>query len=183
MVGIYKSQMESWTKQLNIYAHLYRKAGFTPEKLEIVAFLKDWSRMKAKADKDYPQFSVAVVPIKLWSPEETEKFITERIQLIQGFEDIDDYLLPQCTREERWQTDDTWAVKKKANKELKRLSKLSPHNPEGGYIRNYLDWLTEIPWSKSRWMCSAARLLLVGEANISEASVSLEKVTGNGRRA
>lgn len=39
-------------------------------------------------------------------------------------------------------------VREKAEKELKRLSQLSPHNPEGGYIRNYLDWLTEMPWNK-----------------------------------
>lgn len=38
-------------------------------------------------------------------------------------------------------------VDKRAKKELKRLSQLSPHNPEGGYIRNYLDWLTDMPWS------------------------------------
>ena len=39
-------------------------------------------------------------------------------------------------------------VKERAQKELKRLAQLSPHNPEGGYIRNYLDWLVEMPWSK-----------------------------------
>src|SRR3990167_3786171 len=39
-------------------------------------------------------------------------------------------------------------VREKAEKELKRLIQLSPHNPEGGYIRNYLDWLTDMPWSK-----------------------------------
>jgi len=39
-------------------------------------------------------------------------------------------------------------VKKKADKELKRLSQMSPHNPEGGYIRNYLDWLCDMPWNK-----------------------------------
>ena len=39
-------------------------------------------------------------------------------------------------------------VEDRAKKELKRLSQLSPHNPEGGYIRNYLDWLTDMPWSK-----------------------------------
>jgi ATP-dependent Lon protease len=39
-------------------------------------------------------------------------------------------------------------VSKRAKKELKRLTQLSPHNPEGGYIRNYLDWLTDMPWSK-----------------------------------
>ncbi len=38
------------------------------------------------------------------------------------------------------------AVRAKADKELKRLSKLNPHNPEVGYIRNYLDWLTDVPW-------------------------------------
>jgi len=40
-------------------------------------------------------------------------------------------------------------VFEKAKKELKRLRGMSPHNPEGGYIRNYLDWLSEMPWSKA----------------------------------
>lgn len=40
-------------------------------------------------------------------------------------------------------------VMQKAQKELKKLSQMSPHNPEGGYIRNYLDWLVEMPWDKS----------------------------------
>lgn len=39
-------------------------------------------------------------------------------------------------------------VEDKAKKELKRLIQMSPHNPEGGYIRNYLDWLCDMPWSK-----------------------------------
>ena len=38
-------------------------------------------------------------------------------------------------------------VRTKARKELKRLTQLSTHNPEGGYIRNYLDWLCDMPWS------------------------------------
>ena len=40
-------------------------------------------------------------------------------------------------------------VKTRAEKELKRLSEMSPNNPEGGYIRNYLDWLCDMPWSKA----------------------------------
>lgn len=39
-------------------------------------------------------------------------------------------------------------VRDKAEKELRKLSQLSPHNPESGYIRNYLDWLTDMPWNK-----------------------------------
>lgn len=42
----------------------------------------------------------------------------------------------------------TGDVKSRAEKELKRLSEMSPNNPEGAYIRNYLDWLCDVPWSK-----------------------------------
>jgi len=40
-------------------------------------------------------------------------------------------------------------VEKKAQKELKRLSGMNPNHPEFSYIRTYLDWLTEMPWSVS----------------------------------
>jgi ATP-dependent Lon protease len=40
-------------------------------------------------------------------------------------------------------------VEKKAQKELKRLSGMNPNHPEFAYIRTYLDWLTEMPWSLS----------------------------------
>jgi ATP-dependent Lon protease len=40
-------------------------------------------------------------------------------------------------------------VKVRAEKELKRLSEMPPNNPEGAYIRNYLDWLCDMPWSKA----------------------------------
>ena len=39
-------------------------------------------------------------------------------------------------------------VREKAEKELARLAKMSSYNPESAYIRTYLDWLTEMPWSK-----------------------------------
>lgn len=39
-------------------------------------------------------------------------------------------------------------VEKKALKELARLSKMSPTSPDAAVIRNYLDWLCDMPWSK-----------------------------------
>lgn len=38
-------------------------------------------------------------------------------------------------------------VRQKADKELVRLTQMSPHNPESNYIRSYLDWLVDMPWS------------------------------------
>lgn len=38
-------------------------------------------------------------------------------------------------------------VEKKSLKELKRLMQMSQYNPEASYLRTYLDWLIELPWS------------------------------------
>jgi ATP-dependent Lon protease len=40
-------------------------------------------------------------------------------------------------------------VKKAADRELDRLSKVPTASPEYSVIRTYLDWLTQLPWSKS----------------------------------
>jgi ATP-dependent Lon protease len=40
-------------------------------------------------------------------------------------------------------------VAKEAMKQLKRLEKMHPDSAEAGTIRSYIDWLVELPWSKS----------------------------------
>ena len=40
--------------------------------------------------------------------------------------------------------------KEKANGELKKLKSMSPMSAEAAVVRNYLDWLLSIPWSKKR---------------------------------
>ena len=38
-------------------------------------------------------------------------------------------------------------IEEKAKKEINKLSQMNQFNPEAGYIRNYLDWLLDLPWS------------------------------------
>jgi len=40
-------------------------------------------------------------------------------------------------------------VLKEAEKQLRRLEKMHPDSAESGTIRTYIDWLVEVPWSKS----------------------------------
>lgn len=39
------------------------------------------------------------------------------------------------------------SVKEKFSKEIDRLAKMQPQSPEAAVIRNYLDWLLDIPWN------------------------------------
>lgn len=65
------------------------------------------------------------------------------------------------------------AVKTKAEKELARLTQMSPNNPESNYIRTYLDWLVEMPWESS----TASRVSLEKAAQIlDEDHYGLKKV-------
>ncbi len=40
------------------------------------------------------------------------------------------------------------AAIEKANEELNKLKKTPPNSPESTVLRNYLDWLTDVPWAK-----------------------------------
>lgn len=40
-------------------------------------------------------------------------------------------------------------VRERAIKELNSLAKMSQYNPEASYKRNYLEWLTDLPWKNS----------------------------------
>lgn len=84
-------------------------------------------------------------------------------------------------------------VKIRAEKELKRLSQLSPQNPEGGYLRNYLDWLVEMPWNVTSpnnvSIKRAARILEEGHYALEKAKerilefLAVMKIKGEGAKS
>lgn len=64
-------------------------------------------------------------------------------------------------------------VTKEAEKQLRRLEKMHPDSAEAGTIRTYLEWLTELPWSKS----TEDQLdIKVAERVLNEDHYDLEKV-------
>ena len=116
---IYKSRMKEWTEQLNIYAYLYRKAGFPVDKVQIIAIFRDWSKSKAKFDRKYPK-QIETINLKLWTDAEVERFIQERITLLEMALNLPDDDIPPCLPEERWQTI-KWAVTKEGAKRAVKL--------------------------------------------------------------
>lgn len=107
-----------WVAQLNIQAEILKRNGVKVNELKIVGILRDWSKMKAKQDRDgYPQSQVVEVHIPLWPSEVTTKFIENKInKLIEARES-----LPECSKEEMWAKDDKWALMEKGKKRAIKL--------------------------------------------------------------
>ncbi len=94
--------------QLNMQLELLRQNGLDADKLQIVGLIRDFRIREARDNSDYPQSPIVVMPIPMWSREETVRFITRRILLhVNAMVN-----LPECSKEERWAKDDIYAVMK-----------------------------------------------------------------------
>jgi hypothetical protein len=113
-----------WEQQLNCYAYLLRKkaeqdaADFTVSGLKIVAILKDHKPSLALRDHEYPQSAFYQKHIRLWSPEEQDQFIEDRVEIhrraAMG-------VIEKCTDKEKYHKEDTYAVKVVGQVKAKRV--------------------------------------------------------------
>ena len=103
-----------WEAQLNCYAQLVRRnhPDIKIAGVQVAAWIRDWSKIKAGGNPDYPQAAVVTVPFPLWSEQEADEYIDERLSLWQEQEqrmDAGDPSIP-CTERERWKKPDEWRV-------------------------------------------------------------------------
>lgn len=125
-----------WLMQLNFLALLLQENGHAVRKLEIAAIYRDWSKVRAKADPDYPQLPVALAPFPLWTQAEASDMLRQRIAVHLAAEVV----LPDCTDEERWLRDAQWAVTKPGAKRasavfpIKGMAEADAKNRGAAYI-------------------------------------------------
>lgn len=99
---------EQFEQQLNIYAEILRRNGHHVSRLQIVAILRDWSKMEARRNPDYPQTNVIVREVALWPAQKAWEFLEARVRMHQAARDA----LPECTPEDKWEKPTKWAVQK-----------------------------------------------------------------------
>jgi hypothetical protein len=105
-----------WVAQTNIYRRmLYREKGIVIGSVAILAFPKDWSKRESKQSQDYPQTAVVQLEVPMWTDEEADAFIEERIRLHQMDEP------PPCSEEDVWARPDKYAVMKRGNVKAVRV--------------------------------------------------------------
>tara|TARA_Y100000768_G_scaffold43623_1_gene28540 strand:+ start:1906 stop:2811 length:906 start_codon:yes stop_codon:yes gene_type:complete len=119
---------DEWENQLNVLDFLCRKNQKTltrykkevkVKSLNIMAILRDWSKLKVMQSDNYPRKQVVMIPIRRWSEEEQENYVQARIKLHQDAEKSDQ--LPLCTAKERWRKEDSYALMLDNRKTAKRV--------------------------------------------------------------
>jgi hypothetical protein len=119
-VSTYKADGdESWTKQLNILRMLAKANNIEVDKLEIIAIFRDWQRAVAKRDQDYPQTIVKIISVPVWSDDEAMAYIRERIALHQKADAGESV---ECTDQERWMAQTTYALMKEGGKRASKVA-------------------------------------------------------------
>lgn len=108
------SRVEEFEKQLNMYRYLMESNGYQVDKLRINMVFRDWQKSKSKYDPEYPR-PVEVIEIPIHGLDVVEAMIEAKITEIENYKHKPDSVLPPCTPNEKWQGQDTWAVKKKKN--------------------------------------------------------------------
>lgn len=106
---------KEWVEQLNLYAWLVEKVkGIQVTDLQIIGIVRDWSRRDAATRESYPQAPIAVINIPLWTMEQREAFVIDRLS--KHNEAVFDLgvgdSLKECTPEEMWEKPTVYAVRK-----------------------------------------------------------------------
>ena len=110
-----------WEQQLNIYKWMAEQYGVTVEGLKIIAILRDWNKSEAsrnKNDPSFPQSQVVVMPVRIWTKEAVETFVSQRMAMHLAARAGQ---LPNCTPEEMWERPEKYAAMKKGNQRASKV--------------------------------------------------------------
>ena len=130
----------------------------TEQAQEILEIMEPFQRLKRVSEILGREIELLTVQQKIQSEArgeidktQREYFLREQLKAIQKeLGDIDERA--EEIKEFRKKVEDAKMpekVLKEAEKQLKRLEKMHPDSAESATVRTYLDWLVELPWSKS----------------------------------
>jgi len=132
--GVFSYQMKEkeahnseWALQLRRYWLILAKNGFRVDGVKNLVLLKDWSKTKAKREAGYPQVPVVEIDygfdpvMRSDVAAQMEADMSEKIQMILKYKDSPEEEIPDCTKAERWERGEKWALMKTGRKSAVKL--------------------------------------------------------------
>ena len=124
-----KGGSDGWTRQLNVLRWLAHQNGHTITTLEVIGIFRDWRKSEALRDPSYPQSAIQTIHVPLWTLEEAEDYVRERVAIHQAASNGIDI---QCTDEERWMSPSKFALMKDGAKRAVRVADRAEDLGEAG---------------------------------------------------
>lgn len=100
------TKTDDYRKQLSIYRWLNPDI-ITNDVGHIDFYFTDWQAFRT-SDPSYPAQPVMSKAIELFSLEETQAFVEERLSLFDQYQNAPETDIPSCTPAELWQREPTW---------------------------------------------------------------------------
>lgn len=98
-----------WEQATNTYAWLRSLKGEVTAGILITFILRDWMRSQA-VQEGYPPAAAQTMDVRLWTFDEQQRFIEDRVFLQMEADLMPDEDLPECTSDEMWEKPESWAV-------------------------------------------------------------------------
>jgi hypothetical protein len=171
--GVYtymkKTNNEKYRQQGSVYRWLNPKI-ITRDQMLINFIFTDFSKLKAALEKDkgYPPERLMDMPVALMSLSETEKWINDKLKLIDTNFNVAEPDLPLCNQQELWQDDTVYAYYKsgdsdKSTKNFDNFSEAQMRlNKDGGsgIIKIRKGAVKYCAWCVAASICSQCQQLI-----------------------
>jgi len=113
----------AWVAQVNLYRYLLVKNDVVVDEQSILAMYRDWSAWSSLRSNT-PDIPAEFHSVEMWSMAEIERYIDRRLELHFGD------TLPECTLEEKWQSEDWALIKPGADRAFRCFSTEAKANEE-----------------------------------------------------
>ena len=107
-----------YVMQGSIYRWLNPKI-ITDDHMSIQFIFTDWQSFRVAQDPNYPKSRTTTKRFKLFSLEETEAYIAQRLTDYMKYKDQHESQLPLCTDKELWRSDPEWKYYKDPTKKTR----------------------------------------------------------------
>lgn len=101
---LHGSRDDEHAQQGSLYRWL-NPTKITEDYIRINYIFTDWQKFAAKTNPKYPQSRVLHKDIPLWSLEQTEEWISWKLDQINKYTNLPENQIPECTDEELWRSD------------------------------------------------------------------------------